>query len=108
MNAALWRRLCEFLDDVQQQIESLNELVRGDPQLRCGGGHGRVLRPSHARLTDSDREIVARLLEESYVGGIHDTLVAVYDAQLPPSDDGYEGSPFHDFMGRVQGWDRPT
>jgi hypothetical protein len=34
------------------------------------------------------------------VGGIHDTLVAVYDAQIPPFDDGDEGSPFHDFIGQ--------
>ncbi len=48
------------------------------------------------------------MLEESYVAGVHETLVALYEAQIPPFEDGYEGSPFHDFMGRLGGWDWPT
>jgi hypothetical protein len=61
-----------------------------------------------AGMSKKAREVLARLLEESYVAGVHDTLVALNEAQIEPFEDGYEDSPFHDFMGRLHGWEWPT
>lgn len=61
-----------------------------------------------AGMSSQDREVVARMLEESYVAGVHDTLIVLTDARIEPFEDGYEGSPSHDFMGRLDGWAWPT
>lgn len=61
-----------------------------------------------ARLDDAERDTVARMLEESYVAGVHDTLVTLHEERIVPFEDGYEGSPFHDFLGRLGGWEWPA
>jgi hypothetical protein len=61
-----------------------------------------------ARLPRADREVLARLLEQEFVSGVHAALVALHEAQLPPFDKAYEGTPFHDFMGRLVDWDWPA
>ena len=58
-------------------------------------------------MSDHDREVLAGMLQSSFEGGIHDTLVTLHDAEVEPFDSGYEGSPFHDFVGRLTGWQRP-
>jgi hypothetical protein len=59
------------------------------------------------RLGAADREVLAVMLEEQFVGGVHSTLVALHELGVPPFDDGYEGTPFHDFVGRLDGWEWP-
>jgi hypothetical protein len=61
-----------------------------------------------ARLPRADREVLARLLEETFVGGVHTALVALHEAELPPFDKAYEGTPFHDFVGRLSDWEWPA
>lgn len=62
-----------------------------------------------ARLSTDDRELVARMLELAYEGAVHDTLRVLHDREVSPFDDGYEGSPFNDFMGRLMtDWEWPT
>ena len=62
-----------------------------------------------ARLTQEDRAVVAQMLELSYEGGIHDALRVLHDHEVPPFDDAYEGTPFHDFMGRLKtDWEWPA
>jgi hypothetical protein len=41
------------------------------------------------------------------VGGVHSALVALHEAQLAPFDKAYEGTPFHDFIGRLDDWQWP-
>lgn len=60
-----------------------------------------------ARMSDGDREAVAGLLMETFIAGVHETLVVLHESQVPPFDDGYEGTPFHDFVGRLGGWPWP-
>ena len=43
----------------------------------------------------------------AFEAGVHAALVALHEERLPPFEDGYEGTPFHDFVGRLQGWDWP-
>ena len=47
------------------------------------------------------------MLEEQFVGGVHETLVVLHEADIEPFDDGYEGTPFHDFVGRLTDWPWP-
>ena len=48
------------------------------------------------------------MLIQTYEGGVHDTLRVLHDHELPPFEDGCEGAPYHDFMGRLRtDWDWP-
>lgn len=47
-----------------------------------------------ARMPVGDREILARMLAEAFVGGVHSALVALHEAEMPPFDKAYEGTPF--------------
>jgi len=59
------------------------------------------------RLSDSDRDVLALMLEEAFVSSVHKTLAVLHAAEVPPFDDAYEGTPFNDFIGRLHGWDWP-
>jgi uncharacterized protein YndB with AHSA1/START domain len=59
------------------------------------------------RLSVDDREIVASMLAKQFEAGIHQTLVALYENEVPFFDKVYEGSPFHDFVGRLADCDWP-
>jgi hypothetical protein len=58
-------------------------------------------------MSAADREVMAAMLREQFVSGVHETLVVLHEAQLEPFDDGYEGTPFHDFVGRLNDWPWP-
>lgn len=53
-----------------------------------------------ARLPKKDRETLARLLADQFVTGVHATLAVLHEEAVPPFDQAYEGTPFHDFIGR--------
>jgi hypothetical protein len=59
-------------------------------------------------LTESQRETLAQMLIQQFVAGVHATLVTLHDKEVTPFDAAYEGSPFHDFMGRLDDWPWPT
>jgi hypothetical protein len=60
-----------------------------------------------ARMSPSDREILAAMLAREVELGIFETLKVLQQYQVAPFADGYEGSPFNDFMGRLSGWEWP-
>lgn len=60
------------------------------------------------KLSLSERDALARALEHAFEDGVFETLKALEEAQIPPFQDGYEGSPYHDFVGRLGGdWEWP-
>jgi hypothetical protein len=61
-----------------------------------------------ARLSDFDRQLLAQVLSEEFVGGVFQTLVALYELGVEPFDRAYEGSPFNDFIGRLNDWEWPA
>lgn len=60
-----------------------------------------------SKLSPQDREVLATMLEQQFVSGIHESLVILHDAGIRPFDQAEEGTPFHDFVGRLAGWSWP-
>lgn len=55
-----------------------------------------------------EREIIAQMLAKAFEGGVFETLKYLEQFEVEPFVDGYEGSPFHDFIGRLSlDWDWP-
>lgn len=60
------------------------------------------------RLSAEDREIIASMLADSFAGGVFETLKTLEEFQVSPFEDGYEGSAYHDFVGRhITDWEWP-
>lgn len=59
------------------------------------------------RLSPSDRDIIAGLLAQEVVTGVFETLKVLEEFQIEPFKDGYEGSSYHDFIGRLDNWHWP-
>ncbi len=55
------------------------------------------------RLSDADRDVFAEFLTQQFVSGVHETLVVLHEAKVEPFGGGYEGTPFLDFAGRLDG-----
>jgi hypothetical protein len=60
-----------------------------------------------SRMSVADREVLAKMLAWEVVTGVFETLKVLQQFQVPPFEDGYEGSPFNDFIGRLDGWEWP-
>ncbi|TCC65459.1 hypothetical protein E0H73_00470 [Kribbella pittospori] len=87
----------------------------GAKRVRSGLWNARIDVPAQPavnqllrRLTPAEREVLAQMLAQEFVGGVHETLVVLYEAQVEPFQDGYEGTPFHDFVGRLDDWPWPS
>ena len=60
-----------------------------------------------AHLDEREREVLAALFVEEYSSGIFNALHVLHAARLAPFDEGYDGEPSDDFLGRMDGWDWP-
>ena len=61
-----------------------------------------------AGLTEQQRQVMARVLAQEFVSGVHQSLVVLHELEVAPFEEGYEGTPFHDFVGRLDGWPWPS
>src|SRR5690348_3858686 len=59
------------------------------------------------RMSAADREILAGMLAQEVVTGVFETLKALEEFEIEPFKDGYEGSPYNDFIGRLGDWQWP-
>ena len=59
------------------------------------------------RLTPDDRETIARMLKEQATDAVFETLKILEAHAVEPFTNGYEGSPSHDFVGRMSDWEWP-
>ena len=59
------------------------------------------------RMSTHDREILAGMLAHEVEVGMFETLKALEQFQIEPFKDGYEGSPYNDFIGRLDDWGWP-
>jgi len=63
-----------------------------------------------ARLAQDDRETIATMLAEAVQQGVFETLKALENFEIAPFQEGYEGSPYNDFIGRLSNewaWPEP-
>ena len=60
-----------------------------------------------ARLSEHDREILARMQVSAVETGVFETLKVLEQFAFSPFEDGYEGSPYNDFIGRLGDWQWP-
>lgn len=54
-----------------------------------------------AELDSEQREVIAGMLSHAFEGGVFETLKALEEFEIEPFTEGYEGSSYHDFIGRV-------
>ena len=59
-------------------------------------------------LSESQRDVLAGMLEDQFSGGVFQTLKVLEELRVEPFLDGYEGSPYHDFIGRLEDWEWPS
>lgn len=79
-----------------------------DPALADDRADQLAMNALLARLDLTERQVLARTLEQEFINGVHEALVILHEAELPPFDKAYEGTPFHDFVGRLDGWGWPS
>jgi hypothetical protein len=60
-----------------------------------------------ARLSEGDRSVLAGVIAVAFRAGVHQALLALHEEAIPPFDLAYEGTPFHDYIGRLDGWEWP-
>jgi hypothetical protein len=60
-----------------------------------------------SRLSESERQILAQMLAREVQVGVFETLKALELFGFSPFQDGYEGSPYDDVVGRLAGWEWP-
>jgi len=58
-------------------------------------------------LDRENREAVAEALSKEFQAGIFETLKVLEQLRVHPFEDGYEGSAYEDFIGRLGGWEWP-
>ncbi|QIF04890.1 DUF6547 family protein [Roseimicrobium sp. ORNL1] len=54
-----------------------------------------------SELTEEQRDILAGVLEQQFSAGVFESLKALEIFAIKPFEDGYEGSPYNDFIGRL-------
>ena len=59
------------------------------------------------RMPLADREILAGMLAQEVITGVFETLKALEQFGIEPFKDGYEGSAYNDFIGRLADWEWP-
>ena len=59
------------------------------------------------RMSIADREILAGMLVQQVETGVFETLFVLEQFEINPFTFGYEGSPYHDFIGRLADWKWP-
>jgi hypothetical protein len=60
------------------------------------------------KLSQEDREVLGTMLAQEFESGIHEALVILHEWGIQPFDQAVEGTPFHDFVGRLDGWEWPA
>jgi hypothetical protein len=61
-------------------------------------------------LSDEERKILIKMFEGAFQAGVFETLAKLEEFEIEPFIEGYNGSPYDDFIGRVakdDPWDWP-
>jgi hypothetical protein len=58
-------------------------------------------------LTELDRDALGIALTKQFEAGVFEAIKVLEQKGITPFEDGYEGSPHEDFVGRLVGWQWP-
>jgi len=116
MDEQRWQQYRQVIDGLVEDALHGQGQIR--PRLARAGVWNANARPDYiseqwaindllARLAPADREVIAGMLLDAFTGGIHQSLVRLHEESVPPFDKAYEGTPFHDFVGRLAAWEWP-
>lgn len=61
-----------------------------------------------SRMSEEDRDVIARMLTHQVEVGVFETLKVLEQNNIAPFQEAFEGSPYHDFMGRLTDWQWPS
>lgn len=59
-------------------------------------------------MSADQRETLAAMLSQAVVTGVFETLKSLEQFEIEPFKEGYEGSPYNDFIGRLDDWTWPN
>ncbi len=99
----LYRNVIDTL--VRSSLEGQGET--GPKRVRAGVWHGPGADGTSdaevmlAKLDGRERELVAGMLLEMFVSGVHETLAVLHRGGVAPFDRSYDRTPFHDFVRRL-------
>ncbi|WP_232549832.1 DUF6547 family protein [Propioniciclava soli] len=60
-----------------------------------------------ASLSEAQREALAVLFAEEFASGVFNALEVLHAARCTHFEEGYDGDPSDDFLGRMDGWTWP-
>jgi hypothetical protein len=111
---ALYRDLIDRLVDVCHNGQGQIGARRARAGVWNANASAKTLPDQHRinlllkRLGPEDRETLANILSEQVETGVFEALKALEEFGIAPFQDGYEGSPYNDFIGRLSNdWDWP-
>lgn len=87
IRAGMWNPNAHEVADVDPNPERMNALL--------------------AQLSEEHREALAALFAEEFASGMFNALEVLHAAQCAPFEQGYDGDPGDDFLGRMDGWQWP-
>lgn len=64
---------------------------------------GEALNALRASLSEQQRDLLAQMVFDAFDGGVFATLEALHAYGVEPFDEGYEGDPHSDYVGRTAG-----
>lgn len=88
VRVGVWNVNAHEIEDVDPSQQAMNDLIAG--------------------LGEAQRVTLAAMIAEEFSSGVFHALRVLHAAQLHPFEDGYDGTPGDDFLGRLEGWEWPT
>ena len=87
VRVGVWNANAHEIEDVDPTQQAMNDLIAG--------------------LTVDQRTTLAAIVADEFSSGIYHALQVLHAARLTPFEEGYDGTPGDDFLGRLEGWDWP-
>lgn len=87
VRAGVWNVNAHEIEDVDPTQQAMNDLI--------------------AHLSLDQRATLAAVFADEFSSGMFHALRVLHAARFAPFDDGYDGTPGDDFLGRLDGWTWP-
>lgn len=87
VRVGVWNVNAHEIEDVDPTQQAMNDLIAG--------------------LSAEQRTTLAAVVAEEFSSGMFHALRVLHAARCAPFEDGYDGTPGDDFLGRLEGWEWP-